>query len=400
MGSQPSTASTGARSTCIFETISTDEYPNGRRPGREPGPPDNDTPSYSPWTVAGLMLETLIVHNLILTKVFMMRPVEPPSDDGTTSSYETVSTRNAIPAFNGLTAMYLGWLKTVNGWSATVVGSRSASTDEGSATYRFRSCDRTSPPVGVLTDDRWKKLVSSRIRELDETARGYVREMLHWCSLLDMSVEETEMIQRRPPGRPRPPIEFDEFLRDIEASGWAYVAESYAARIGKNATGPGRAAENRSVSKFVTAATLPWNYTGPYEVNCEYVDAIGASIIRRFAFKAIFDTGCSINLLRREAIPDRLYALKPLTKMYNYYGMNRSKITVLGLFEHHVSVDGHTFLLRFHVVPERTMTATAILGREFINEPGVHLCFRNGVPKLDLFRDAHAVNETDKVYFV
>jgi len=37
----------------------------------------------------------------------------------------------------------------------------------------------------------------------------------------------------------------------------------------------------------------------------------------------------------------------------------------------------------FYIVPENTMTMSAILGREIITKPGVNLSFKNGVVHFD-----------------
>ena len=126
-----------------------------------------------------------------------------------------------------------------------------------------------------------------------------------------------------------------------------------------------------------------FNHTSPYEVTCTYEIPVDEDTKCSTTFMAIIDTGSPINLLKCELLPNNVNVIKPVGTDYNFAGINGAKLELLGTFETNVNIDGNIFFLRFFVVPENTMTVSAILGRDFVTKPGVNLSFKNGILHLD-----------------
>lgn len=86
-------------------------------------------------------------------------------------------------------------------------------------------------------------------------------------------------------------------------------------------------------------------------------------------FVAIIDTGSPISLMKRELIPDNVKIIKPLDKNCIFSGINGTKLDLLGMFETDISVNNNKiYNMCFYVVPENSMTMSAILGRDFISK--------------------------------
>jgi len=52
--------------------------------------------------------------------------------------------------------------------------------------------------------------------------------------------------------------------------------------------------------------------------------------------------------------------------MTTYYGVNKSRINILGIFKTNCTVNEVSTKLTFLVVPKKTITFSAILGRDYI----------------------------------
>lgn len=126
-----------------------------------------------------------------------------------------------------------------------------------------------------------------------------------------------------------------------------------------------------------------FNHTSPYEVTCTYEIPVDEDTKCSTTFMAIIDTGSPINLLKCELLPNNVNVIKPVGTDDNFAGINGAKLELLGTFETNVNIDDNIFFLRFFVVPENTMTVSAILGRDFVTKPGVNLSFKNGILHLD-----------------
>jgi len=88
-----------------------------------------------------------------------------------------------------------------------------------------------------------------------------------------------------------------------------------------------------------------------------------------FSINAMIDTGSPISLIREDYAPHNIRRSIPLN-MTPYYGINKSKINILGIAEVNCIVDNASVKLTFYVVPIETITFAAILGRDYIVSHG------------------------------
>jgi hypothetical protein len=96
-------------------------------------------------------------------------------------------------------------------------------------------------------------------------------------------------------------------------------------------------------------------------------------------------------------LPYNYDVIKPLGNGCKFSGINGAKLELLGIFETEIFVNGNAFNLCFYIVPGNTMAMNAILGRDFVTKPGVNLCFKNGVVKLNLNDDINQVKEIESL---
>jgi len=88
-----------------------------------------------------------------------------------------------------------------------------------------------------------------------------------------------------------------------------------------------------------------------------------------FSINAIIDTGSPISLIREDYAPYNIRRPIPLN-MTSYYGINKSKINILGISEIDCIVDNISIKVTFYVVPIETITFAAIFGRDYILSHG------------------------------
>lgn len=139
------------------------------------------------------------------------------------------------------------------------------------------------------------------------------------------------------------------------------------------------------------------NHPGPYEVICECNFPVDPDTLCGITFVAIIDTGSPISLLKRELLPNNPDVIKPLDNSCNFSGINGTKLELLGIFETEILIYSNMFNLRFYVVPGNTMVMNAILGRDFVNNPNVNLCFQNGSVRLNLIDNINRMNGTESL---
>ena len=79
---------------------------------------------------------------------------------------------------------------------------------------------------------------------------------------------------------------------------------------------------------------------------------------------AVVDSGSPISMIRGNQIP--IHARSPITERDgNFYGINNSRVNILGKFKDIVKVQDLVEPLCFFVVTENTMSSMALLGRDF-----------------------------------
>lgn len=90
---------------------------------------------------------------------------------------------------------------------------------------------------------------------------------------------------------------------------------------------------------------------------------------RQCCVKAIIDTGSPISLIKQKYVLAN-YCL-PVASDYHYRGVNNSRIEWLGIFERDIYVNDVSVRVKFFVIPDATMSAAALLGRDFLSNPAV-----------------------------
>lgn len=133
--------------------------------------------------------------------------------------------------------------------------------------------------------------------------------------------------------------------------------------------------DSRIMNVTTNRSKATHSHPGPYEVTCSCNVPVDADTQCGISFVVIIDTGSLISLLKRELIPNNVNVIKPLNKNCIFSGINDTKLDLLGMFETNISVNDNKFPICFYVVPENTITMSAILGRDFVIKPSVNLSF-------------------------
>lgn len=107
------------------------------------------------------------------------------------------------------------------------------------------------------------------------------------------------------------------------------------------------------------------NNSEPFTKLINYTIVDNCNSTCNFQVNAMIDTGSPISLIREEYVPHTVR--KPIpSDMTSYYGVNKSKINILGIFDTNCTIDDASIKLTFYVVPRETITVSAILGRDYI----------------------------------
>jgi len=103
----------------------------------------------------------------------------------------------------------------------------------------------------------------------------------------------------------------------------------------------------------------------PFMTVVKYAVTDDCNNTHNFSINAMIDTGSPISLIRKDYAPYNIR--KPIPpNMTSYYGINKSKINILGISEIDCIVDNVSTKLTFYVVPIETITFAAIWGRDYI----------------------------------
>lgn len=95
----------------------------------------------------------------------------------------------------------------------------------------------------------------------------------------------------------------------------------------------------------------------------------------QYYVEALVDSGSAINLMIENTYLKffNKYNLSKETGNVSYGGVNKSPLVIYGYITPNIRLkllSNHTFITRFAIVPNGTMTYDVLLGREFINQPG------------------------------
>lgn len=103
----------------------------------------------------------------------------------------------------------------------------------------------------------------------------------------------------------------------------------------------------------------------PFMINVKYAIADNYNNVCNFSINAMIDTGSPISLIREDYVP--ISARKPIpSDLTSYYGINKTKINILGICKLDCTINDAPVELTFYVVSMETITFAAILGRDYI----------------------------------
>ncbi|XP_076546690.1 uncharacterized protein LOC143305763 [Osmia lignaria lignaria] len=91
----------------------------------------------------------------------------------------------------------------------------------------------------------------------------------------------------------------------------------------------------------------------------------------KFAITAMIDSGSSVSLIKYGLLPSALRLDSP--KLNNYYGINHSRLDILGVFSTMANINDMRLEIKFFVVLDNTMSCFALLGRDFISSRSVRI---------------------------
>lgn len=112
----------------------------------------------------------------------------------------------------------------------------------------------------------------------------------------------------------------------------------------------------------------------PYILNVSFTVTDKFNVTCTYSIDALLDTGSPINLLKSRYIPSELVR-QDLIPVHSFRGINGSKLNILGTFKQAVIVNGITVDVLFYLVPDDTMLASCILGRDFMSNEKVRINF-------------------------
>lgn len=114
--------------------------------------------------------------------------------------------------------------------------------------------------------------------------------------------------------------------------------------------------------------------TEPYILNVSFTVRDKFKVTCTYSVDALIDTGSPINLLKSRYIPSELVR-QDLVPVHSFRGINGSKLNILGTFKQAITVSGITVDVLFYLVPDDTMSASCILGRDFMSNKNVRITF-------------------------
>lgn len=123
--------------------------------------------------------------------------------------------------------------------------------------------------------------------------------------------------------------------------------------------------ENTASVIQVTSPNAPYLVTLSYQITDELDNKCKYSLV------AMIDSGSPISLIRSDFVP--AYVCTPVTENQSFYGINGTKLKILGNFVETVEVNDVKLKINFFVVPNTAITCAALLGRDFTSSPFVKI---------------------------
>lgn len=111
-----------------------------------------------------------------------------------------------------------------------------------------------------------------------------------------------------------------------------------------------------------------------------------------YSINSLIDTGSPISLIKYNIIPDK----QLITKIpdQSFFGINGSRLDILGHFETDIEINENIFRMIFRVVPDNTMTYDCLLGRNFTTIPGIKIIFGKEL-NIEIVKDELITNENE-----
>lgn len=100
---------------------------------------------------------------------------------------------------------------------------------------------------------------------------------------------------------------------------------------------------------------------------------------------ALLDTGSPISMIKSLFIPNNL--LEPFYENINYFGLNNSKLEILGIFSGTINIFDELITIKLYVVSDNTMSVPAILGRDYLSKSTKDIVLSQGEINFDKSND-------------
>ncbi|XP_073986447.1 protein Dek isoform X1 [Rhodnius prolixus] len=98
---------------------------------------------------------------------------------------------------------------------------------------------------------------------------------------------------------------------------------------------------------------------------------------------ATLDSGSPISLISEHILPVNVI-ISPYTRKFQFEGVNKSKLNILGELKQNVSVNSIKIPITFYVVPENTINSICLLGRDFLSYDGIQVKFQGNNVYIDV----------------
>ena len=114
----------------------------------------------------------------------------------------------------------------------------------------------------------------------------------------------------------------------------------------------------------------------PYMVKLAYsiTDTVGNAC--NISVNAILDPGSPISLIKSQCVPLELRRPAPLNSN-EFFGINNSRLEILGVFERAVKIEDIEIKLVFYIVSDTTISSMALLGRDFTRHSSIKVVLEN-----------------------
>ena len=114
----------------------------------------------------------------------------------------------------------------------------------------------------------------------------------------------------------------------------------------------------------------------PYMVKIVYSITDTVDNACNISLDAILDPGSPISLIESQCIPLELRQPVPLNSN-EFFGINNSRLEILGVSERAVKVGGIAMKLVFYIASDTAICYMALLGRDFTRHPSIKVMLEN-----------------------